>query len=65
MSRDALTGEFKINYLRPGLGETLIARAEAKHAGSRQATCVCDVYAKNGGDEKLFAAALGTFVQVG
>ena len=43
----------------------LIARAEAKHAGSRQATCVCDVYAKNGGDEKLVAAALGTFVQVG
>ena len=62
---DALTGEFKINYLRPGLGEMLIARAEAKHAGSRQATCVCDVYAQSGGEEKLVATALGTVVKIG
>ena len=65
MSGDALTGEFKISYLRPGLGETLIARAEAKHAGSRQATCVCDVYAQSGGEEKLVATALGTVVKIG
>lgn len=65
LSGDALTGEFKINYLRPGVGETLIVRAEAERAGSRQATCVCDVYAQSGGTEKLVATTLGTVVKAG
>jgi len=59
---DALTAEFKINYLRPGCGEHLMARAEAKHVGRRQAVCQCEVYAVKGDAETLCALAQGTVV---
>jgi len=36
---DAVTSEFKINYLRPGSGTRLVARAEARSVGKRPATC--------------------------
>lgn len=55
-----VTLEMKINYLRPGLGERLIARAEAIGAGRSQAVCRCDIVAVDGGVEKLVAAAQGT-----
>jgi uncharacterized protein (TIGR00369 family) len=62
---DAVTSEFKINYLRPAIGVRLIARAYAKHAGIRQAVCQCDIYAINAkGVEKLCAVAQGTIVKV-
>lgn len=59
---NALTAEFKINYLRPGIGTQLIARAKARSAGKRQAVCQCEVYAVDGGAEKLCALAQGTVV---
>ncbi|MDN3519137.1 PaaI family thioesterase [Aquisalimonas lutea] len=62
---DAVTSEFKINYLRPGIGTRLVARAEARSIGKRQATCQCDVYCVDGGEEKLCAVALGTVLLVG
>src|SRR5512145_1037674 len=34
-----VTSEFKINYLRPAVGERLIARAHAVHHGKSQAVC--------------------------
>jgi uncharacterized protein (TIGR00369 family) len=34
-----LTSEYKINYLRPASGETLVARASVVHAGKWQAVC--------------------------
>jgi uncharacterized protein (TIGR00369 family) len=56
-----VTSEFKINYLRPGLGQLLIARAVTLHAGKRQAVCRCDVSARSAeGSEKLIAVAQGT-----
>jgi uncharacterized protein (TIGR00369 family) len=57
-----VTSEFKINYIRPAIGERLIARAEAVHSGARQAVCRCEVYAVDGGVEKLCAIAQGTIV---
>lgn len=62
LNGNALTAEFKINYIRPGLGSHLIARAKARHAGKRQAVCQCEVYAVDGGEEKLCALAQGTIV---
>lgn len=59
---DALTSEFKINYLRPATGETLIARAHARHAGKRQAVCQCDIFTVEDGQETLCAMAQGTVV---
>lgn len=59
---NALTSEYKINYVRPAVGETVVARASAKNSGKRQAVCVCEVFAIKDGEEKLCAIAQGTVV---
>jgi uncharacterized protein (TIGR00369 family) len=59
-----VTGEFKINYVRPAVGERLIARAEAAHVGKSQAVCRCEVFAVQGGVEKLCAIAQGTIAKL-
>lgn len=61
----AVTAEFKINYIRPGIGEQLIARAECLHAGRSQAVCRCEVYVIKDGEEKLCAAAQATIALIG
>ena len=59
-----LTLEMKINYIRPGLGERLVARAEVISAGRRQAVVQARVFAVKDGEEKLIAAAQGTVMAV-
>jgi len=59
-----VTSEFKINYVRPALGERLIARAKAVHTGSSQVVCTCEVFVVNGGVEKLCALAQGTIAKL-
>ncbi|HTH62916.1 MAG TPA: PaaI family thioesterase [Paraburkholderia sp.] len=59
-----VTSEYKINYLRPALGGTLVARAKVLHAGRQQATCQCSVYVMEDGDERLIAIAQGTIVRM-
>ncbi|MNT59984.1 hypothetical protein D3C72_1975380 [compost metagenome] len=60
MDRAVVTSEFKVNYVRPAIGEAIIARAECVHAGKSQAVCRCEVYVVTGGAEKLCAVAQGT-----
>jgi uncharacterized protein (TIGR00369 family) len=55
-----VTSEYKINYLRPAMGERLIARATVLHAGKHQAVCRCDISVVNADKETLCAAAQGT-----
>jgi uncharacterized protein (TIGR00369 family) len=55
-----VTAEFKINYVRPAIGERLVARAQAVHTGKSQAVCRCDVFVQKDGEEKLCAVAQGT-----
>jgi uncharacterized protein (TIGR00369 family) len=55
-----VTGEYKINYLRPVMNGTLIARAKVVYAGRHQATCQCNVYVMEGNRERLVAVAQGT-----
>lgn len=55
-----VTAEFKINFLRPGRGERLIARARVISGGKRQAVCQCDIVAVHDGVEKPCAVAMGT-----
>ncbi len=55
-----VTAEFKINYLRPALGEKLIARASVIHAGKTQAVCCCEVFCVKQHTEYLCAIAQGT-----
>ena len=64
MQVPVLTSEFKINYVRPAVGERLIARAEAQAVSKTQAVCRCEVYAVKDGGEKLCALAQGTIVRV-
>lgn len=60
LQQPVVTSEFKINYLRPAVGERLVARAHAVHTGKSQAVCRCDVFMLKGGEEKLCAVAQGT-----
>ncbi|MDP9896199.1 uncharacterized protein (TIGR00369 family) [Variovorax boronicumulans] len=59
-----VTSEFKINYVRPAVGDRLIARAKAVHTGSSQAVCICEIFAVTGGVEKLCALAQGTIAKL-
>lgn len=63
LGADVLTAEFKLNYLRPGIGDRLIARAEVVMASARQAVCRCDVFAERAGEEHLCVTALGTIIK--
>ncbi len=64
MGVPVVTGEFKINYVRPAVGDRLIARARAVHVGRAQAVCTCDIFAVQGGVEKLCALAQGTIARL-
>src|SRR5699024_12514732 len=57
-----ITSEYKINYLKPGIGETIIARAYTVSSGKRQAVCRCDIFTVKDSEEKLCAIAQGTIV---
>ncbi len=60
---DALTSEFKINYLRPAKGVRLAARAWPISTTRRQSVCACEVTCTNEeGTATLVAAAQGTIV---
>lgn len=59
-----VTSEFKINYVRPALGEFLVARATVVYGGASQAVCRCDVHVSQGGTERLCATAQGTIVKL-
>lgn len=65
MQVPVVTSEFKINYLRPAVGERLLARAEVVHHGKRQAVCRCEVLVIQDGQEKLCAVAQGTIAALG
>ena len=60
-----VTAEYKINYVRPAVGQRLIARAQAVHVSKSQAVCRCDVFAVIDGQEKLCAVAQGTIAKLG
>ena len=64
LGTDAVTAEYKINYLRPALGDLLVARAEAISTGKRQAVCRCDVFVVKNGESKICATALGTVAKL-
>ncbi|MDM0073539.1 PaaI family thioesterase [Variovorax sp. J2P1-59] len=64
MQVPVVTAEFKINYVRPAIGERLIARAKAVHVGKSQAVCACEIFAVTGAEEKLCAIAQGTIARL-
>lgn len=58
-----VTSEYKINYVRPTLGEAIVARATVVYAGKSQAVCRCDIFAIENGEERLCATAQGTITK--
>jgi uncharacterized protein (TIGR00369 family) len=60
-----VTSEFKINYMRPVMGDFIVAQAKVIYAGKSQAVCRCDIYVVNDGKENLCATAQGTITKIG
>jgi uncharacterized protein (TIGR00369 family) len=60
-----VTSEFKINYVRPAMGEFLVARSSVIHSGKNQAVCRCEIYVSENGTESLCATAQGTIARLG
>ena len=60
-----LTVEFKINLLRPAVGDSLRCKAQVLRAGKTIIVTESEVYAIKDGDEKLCAKAMLTFAVVG
>lgn len=61
---DVLTSEVKINFIRPGKGDHLIAQGYPIGGGTRHATGRCEIFARRGDRETLVAAAMGSAVLV-
>ena len=57
-----LTVEYKVNFLAPAKGDRLLARGEVVRPGSTVTVCKGDVFAYEGGDEKLVASMLTTMM---
>lgn len=62
---DSVTAEFKINYLRPAMGDKLIARASVLSSGKKQAVCRCEVSVIGDDGERMVAVAQGTISKIG
>jgi len=62
--RIVLTVEFKINLLRPALGESLRCRSELLKAGRRLIIAESSIYARQNDKEKLVAKAMVTLAPV-
>lgn len=60
--RPVLTSEFKINFVRPAVGEKLIARGDVLYAGKTQYVVQAQVFAVKDAQEKLCALAQGTII---
>jgi acyl-CoA thioesterase len=60
LGSDAVTSEFKINYLRPAKGSGLIARAQTLGLTNRQAVVQAKIYC----GEDLCCVAQGTIMRV-
>ncbi len=64
-SEIVLTVEFKINLLRPAVGESLRCIAKVLRAGKTLIVSESEVYALQNGEEKLCAKAMVTLAVVG
>ncbi|MHA2027860.1 MAG: PaaI family thioesterase [Candidatus Kariarchaeaceae archaeon] len=59
-----LTVEFKINFLRPGVGEKLIAKAQVVKYGKTLTTSKCDVFVLKNNKEILCAVLQMTLIEI-
>jgi len=62
---EVLTIEYKVNFLSPAQGDTLLARGRVMKPGRTVTVCTGDVFAVREGQEKLVATMLVTMMAVG
>jgi uncharacterized protein (TIGR00369 family) len=63
-NRRILTIEFKINYFKPALGDTLVCRSRVIHPGKKVLVSESEVYSVSKTSEKLVAKAMVTLMAV-
>ena len=61
---DVVTAEFKINFLRPAIGEKLVASGQVENAGKRLSVCRGEVRAYTGEAYKVVAIVQATVATV-
>ena len=59
LGADLVTGGFTVDYVRPALGDRLVASARIVHAGRSLAVVRCEVVAHADGEDRLCAVATG------
>jgi uncharacterized protein (TIGR00369 family) len=59
-----LTIEFKVNLMSPGKGEAIVARGRVVKPGRNVTFCQGEVFAVEGGEEKLVATMAATMMTV-
>ena len=62
--RGVLTTEFKINLVAPAVGDRMIARGRVVKAGRTLTLTQAEVFADNGGQEKLVALLTATMMTI-
>jgi uncharacterized protein (TIGR00369 family) len=63
-NRGVLTTEFKINLVAPAVGDRIVARGRVVKAGRTLTLTQTDVFAINGGTEKLIALMTATMMTI-
>ena len=63
-SERILTIEFKINYFKPAVGDTLICRSRVVHPGKKIIVSESEIFSLNNQSEKLVAKAMVTLMAV-
>lgn len=64
LDRGVLTTEFKINLLAPATGQRIIARGKVVKAGRTLTLAQTEVFAENGGKERLVALLTATLMAI-
>jgi len=61
---DVVTAEYKLNFLAPAAGTSLVGRGEVIKISGRQVVSRADIFAERNGVERLVATALGTIARM-
>jgi uncharacterized protein (TIGR00369 family) len=64
MNRQVVSAEYKINFLRPAVGEQFVATGRVRRAGKSMSVCEGEVEAVKDGKRILIAVMLATMVAV-
>lgn len=64
LSGQIVTSELKLNYLRPAVGNELVARGISLSTGRTQSVARCEIFVVKDGIEHMCAAGQGTVVSL-